>query len=372
MTKNSDQQKTPRYILFSPWPVKEGAGVNNVILGLRDAMLGRYDPVIAVTSWTPPCGGQVWLRLHRPGLPLKNLFGSAFRFAPDLLRLRNLTRGAVAVNPHYVGLQYLPLAVLRFLRLCPPLILSVHGSDIVEILRSSGLSRALYQWLFSTADLIVACSHALAARAAEISAKAKIVCVWNGVTPPTCVPANRPLQARYIICVAGFHFNKGHDILLAAFQQIATEYRDLELVLIGSDAPRRQSVMAAIAERRLESKVHVLLDLPHDRVWHWTCHAECLVLASRDEGLALCLLEAALVRTPVIATRVGGIPEIVPDGVHGLLCPPEDPCALAAAICATLSQPEAAQARAERFWQFARTLTWDAAFDAYRAHARLR
>ena len=70
-----------------------------------------------------------------------------------------------------------------------------------------------------------------------------------------------------------------------------------------------------------------------------------LVVPSRQEAFGRVLIEAMAAGVPVVATRVGGIPEVCLDGRTGLLVPPEDPVALASAILATLTQPEATRAR---------------------------
>ena len=64
------------------------------------------------------------------------------------------------------------------------------------------------------------------------------------------------------------------------------------------------------------------------------------------EGLPRVVLEALAVGTPLVATAVGGVPDVVTDGVTGLLVPPDDPAALAQAVLATLADPAAAAARA--------------------------
>ena len=82
----------------------------------------------------------------------------------------------------------------------------------------------------------------------------------------------------------------------------------------------------------------------------WLARAELLVHPARWEGFGLALLEAMLAGKPVVATRVSSIPEIVVDGETGLLVPPDDPDALAAAILGVLRDPgrlgEAGLARA--------------------------
>jgi glycosyltransferase involved in cell wall biosynthesis len=282
-----------------------------------------------------------------------------------------VTRGAAVVNPHFVGLQHLPFAFLRAIKLGPPLIFSVHGADVAGILKGSRAQRILCRWMYAKADLIVACSTALSADARRVNPRANVVVIWNGVSAPDVSQCERRLNARYIVSVASFHFHKGHDILLEAFDRISHIQTDLQLVLIGNNGPNLTRVQQDIRERKLENKTHVIVDVPHREVWFWLSHAECLVLASRSEPFGLCLVEAALTKTPVVATAVGGIPEIVAGGLHGLLSPPEDPEALAAAILKTLSEKAETADRVRRFHTFASTLTWENASNAYREHARL-
>ncbi len=73
--------------------------------------------------------------------------------------------------------------------------------------------------------------------------------------------------------------------------------------------------------------------------------AAAVVVPSRQEAFGRVLIEAMAAEVPVVATRVGGIPEVCVDGRTGLLVPPEDPGALAGAIVSTLTDPDATRAR---------------------------
>jgi glycosyltransferase involved in cell wall biosynthesis len=360
-----------RYVFLLPWILTPGGGVNAVVLGLASAMRERYEPVFVITGWDPPPPGQIWLKLPGFASGRRSMLGFIARLGPNLRRLRRVTRGAVAVNPHFVGLELLPLMLLRWLRLCPKVILSVHGADIAEAVKSSGWTRALFTWMLSSADLVVACSHALAEQVRRFCPSASVVAVWNAVMASPDSSLARQVDGLYVICVAHFVAKKAPDILLRAFPLIEKERSNLRLVLIGGDGPERQEIMSLIHTLGLGGKVDVMVDVPHSEVLSWIAHAECLILPSREEPFGIVLLEAALARVPVVATRVGGVPEFVSDKVHGLLCEPDRPDEIAQAVLTTLSDRASTQRRTRAFYEHAQRFTWERAFARYRSKAAL-
>lgn len=98
-----------------------------------------------------------------------------------------------------------------------------------------------------------------------------------------------------------------------------------------------------------ESGWHFFLaeDLPRAKALGWVKTADVFVLNSTYEGLSYALVEAMALGTPVVATAVGGNPELITDGVDGLLVPPGDDAALHAALQLVRQDPEGAQARAQ-------------------------
>jgi glycosyltransferase involved in cell wall biosynthesis len=146
--------------------------------------------------------------------------------------------------------------------------------------------------------------------------------------------------------VAMFRGSKGHDHLLEAFQLLRAEVPGARLLLVG-DGIRRQWVESLAHERALGDAV-VFAGF-RDDVPALLAAMDCFALAStRTEGVPQSLLQAFAAGTPVVATRIGGIPEVVEDGRTGLLVPPEDPRALASALAAVLRDGAAARERAAR------------------------
>jgi glycosyltransferase involved in cell wall biosynthesis len=120
-------------------------------------------------------------------------------------------------------------------------------------------------------------------------------------------------------------------------------------VLVG-DGPLREEVYARRAELGLEDVVRLVGAAEQDEVRTWWQRAAVAVLTSSNEGLPVALMEAAACGVPAVATAVGGVPELVDDGVTGLLAPAGDARALAAAVAELLDDP----ARATRMGAAAR------------------
>lgn len=366
---SSVPQKKPEYVMFLPWTPLHGGGVNNVVNGIATACRPYYDPVIVVTGAERPENYAPWLPLPYPN-PARPL-GFLVRLVPVMFRLRRILKTAVAANPHFGGLECMPLLLLRRMRMGPPVILSVHGADVTEMLATTGTERKLYRWLLGSADLVVGCSGDLTGRILKLCPMARTAAIWNATPPAPPVPAQRPMPQPYLLCVAAFVQKKAHEVLLSAFARIHQDNPALHLVLIGSDGPTRAAIEAKIAELGLTPAVRILLNQPNDDIWWWMRHAECFVLPSREEPFGIVLLEAGKSKVPIVATRVGGVPEFFTHGEHGLLCDPDRPDQLAEAILETLADPEATRRRTEAFYRKANEFTWEATFEAYRSAARL-
>ncbi len=141
------------------------------------------------------------------------------------------------------------------------------------------------------------------------------------------------LDGPYALFVGRLASNKGLLDLVAAFAPLARRDSGATLVLVGEDGGMAARVDAAIRQRGLDGRVrrvgHVASDVLLSAAYR---EARFLVLPSEYEAFGLVLLEALAQGTPVIASRVGGMPEIIDDGETGLLVPPRSPAELAAAL----------------------------------------
>lgn len=131
------------------------------------------------------------------------------------------------------------------------------------------------------------------------------------------------------VCVARFHPIKGVDVLVEAWATLVEDRPEAVLLLAG-DGPMRAALEARASELRLHERVRFLGYQEDVRSVLWA--ADLAIVPSRSEGLSIAALEAMATGLPVVASRVGGLPEIVSHDRNGLLVEPEDPCALAKAL----------------------------------------
>ncbi len=138
---------------------------------------------------------------------------------------------------------------------------------------------------------------------------------------------------------------KGFDQLILAARSIAGEFPDVGFVLIG-DGPLRERLQGLIDQGNLQGRF-VLAGHRSD-VDRLFPHMDALAMSSYTEGLPCVLLEAMAAGVPVVATSVGGIPEVIEEGASGFLVPPGDPRALADRLRRLLADPDLCRSLANR------------------------
>ena len=149
-----------------------------------------------------------------------------------------------------------------------------------------------------------------------------------------------PTGSQVVACVASLVKVKGHDILLSAWKQVIYHFPQAVLILTG-DGPLKKRLQSQCKQLGIAQCVRFLGYVDDISIIY--SRASLVVLASRSEGLPLCILEAFAYGLPAVATAVSGTPEIVMPEKTGLLVEPDNPEQLAQAIMRLLSDTQLRQ-----------------------------
>lgn len=192
--------------------------------------------------------------------------------------------------------------------------------------------------------------------------RARIFVIPNGVDAGFFTTVDRrdarrrlglPEAGPLIVSVASLEPAKGHEEMVRALARLPERVR---LVIIGVDVPGgyRRRLVELIEQLGLSGRVSVLPAQPRDGIALYLNAADVTALASHSEGCPNVVIEALACGTPVVATAVGAVPELVRPGETGLIVPPKDPDALAAALADALhrdwSRPQIRASVADRSW----------------------
>lgn len=280
-------------------------------------------------------GGRVSLPLEARLSPARDL-RSFWRLYRALQRIRP---SFVHIHGFKAALVGLPAAGLARL----PALVTVHNypaergrSLLPAALRAAGREGVRY----------IAVSRALARTLENWGIPPeRIAVIYNGIDPApfAAAAARRRFFASPGKLVVGTAARlapqKGLPYFIRAAARLALQFPDMRFRVVG-EGPERP-VLEKLARRLgLETR----LSFPGYRADLPDCLAQMdiFVLPSLTEGLAITLLEAMAAGCPVVATRVGGVPEVIADGATGRLIPPGDDAALAAAVAALARDPEQA------------------------------
>ena len=300
----------------------------------------RRWPARTTTKWGFS-GWQANLRSPRsPGTVRSRLaFALTFPITLGFLLWLILRHRIDVVNVHYPSAMFGYFAVCR--RMVPRLrlVVSVHGTDLLSPDGTRKALDPLLDLLLRSADSIVAPSNGFAQQCelpAELSPALHVI--HNGVDRAEFSRrTNR--RPNLVLTVASLDVWKGLDVLIRAFARARHEHDDLALVVAG-DGPERASLEKLAREVGLEGAVAFLGYVDRPTLTRLMAMCTVFVLPSRSEPFGIAIVEALAAGAPVIATRVGGIPEILDDGTVGILVPPDDERALAESLVRLLHDAE--------------------------------
>jgi len=341
--RHADAAKT--WLFVVPWDLRHSGGVNQVVINLYKecAQQGKYRPLVLVLDWNArsPVYAKdsgcrtVHLRIKQPDVSMKGLLAWVLALGPGLLQLRRLLRqeNVHVINVHYPGTSAVAFALLRQCGLFRgKLLFSFHGMDLRQAVSARGLGVAIWRYLAASLDAASACSEALAAEVRDFfeDKKEKVRVVYGGIDVSSLRAAladvsgaddNEPRQ--YFINVATYETKKGQDVLIRAFARLARDFPKPDLVLVGRDGGIKGELVS-LASELVPDRVQFLDSLPNRDVLILCRRALALILPSRSEPFGLVILEAGALGVPVIASRVGGIPEIIVSEEYGTLVDPDN------------------------------------------------
>jgi glycosyltransferase involved in cell wall biosynthesis len=271
-------------------------------------------------------------------------------FTPDVVHVHWWVPGGLAVWPGNAGGR--------------PVVLTSHGTDLFLLDRFPA-ARRLAGPIFRSASQVTVISTPLLERVAKLGVPRDRISVL-----PMPLTADRftlaPSHGRdpgRMLFVGRLIERKGAEFAIRAVAELRRKGRAAHLTIVGDGADRTR-LEALVKELGLFGVVELAGALPHDAVAeHYRTASVLLMPAVTDwkgeqEGFGMVLVEAMASGLPIVATRSGGIPDVVTDGATGLLVPERDPVALATAAARLLDDPElaarlAGAARAELDGRFA-------------------
>lgn len=360
-----------RTLLFStlyPSSVRPGHGV--FVETRQRELMSRYPvqtKVVAPVPWFPfssPRFGQYSLfaqtpaREQRNGLdvvhpryPLIPKFGMTT--APVLMAMACIRpiRALIeegfdfdVIDAHYYYPDGVAAAWLsRYFK--KPLCITARGSDL-NLISAYSLPRRMIRWASGQAQASIGVCAALIDILKSLKiADEKLHVLPNGVDlerfSPLDSSACRELLsiegAPVLLSVGHLVESKGHDLLIKAMPVILQRYPKAQLLIVG-DGSCRSELQALVTELALQPSVRLAGAQPNNELRRWYSAADVLVLASSREGWANVLLEAMACGTPVVATAVGGTPEVVTQPEAGALVYERSPAALAQGILKVLER----------------------------------
>jgi glycosyltransferase involved in cell wall biosynthesis len=303
----------------------------------------------------PAVEDQEGLRVYHPrffSLPRYGKFLDGMLYFLSLIRFVARLRRSFpfeVIDAHFAFPDGVAATLMGRLFNCP-VVVTLRGS----IVRLSGyrLHRPQLRWALRRADRVTAVSESLKGVAVGLGVPADHVRVIpNGVDSTAFRPMGQrearrlcglPENAKVLVTVAGVYEAKGQHTVVNLLPALVARYPETVYAIVGGPRPGEtylRRLRAAVSSHGLDGHVVFAGPRPQAELRQWFAAADLSVLATQSEGWPNVLLESLACGTPVVATRVGGAPEIVRHEEDGFLVPYGDPAALRDAVFSALERP---------------------------------
>jgi len=302
----------------------------------KSARFGTYGRYARVARQEERLGCQV--RYPRfPLIPKVSMAIAPLLMAMAVYRhLRVLERewlDTAIIDAHYLYPDGVAAVLLgKWLR--RPVVLTARGQD-VTLLPEYRIPRAWIKWACARAAHVVTVSESLRHGLVDLGVSpAKLSCLRNGVDLKKFQPQERTalrrdlgMEGMVLLAVGNLIELKGHALIIAALGELP----DAQLHLIG-EGPEQDSLAELARQLGVSQRCYFHGNMPHTQLAHFYNAADALVLPSSREGMPNVVLEALACGTPVIATAVGGVPELIDSEDVGVLLQDRSSAAIAAGV----------------------------------------
>jgi len=345
-----------------PVPIRHGAGAEAHMYNLANAIAALGHEVHYVTNIISKEGFHKNITLHAtkssPILANKTFYGwtlchvsgnlESFKEALRVLKSENYDFDIIHSHGNLSSL------LLSRMKKTVPLIYTAHDPSPYSCRYSSSKETIIHYLAFHCIDLeawrgvdhlIVVSQNLKEEMMKKGISNEKISVVYNGVDneflkendyKTSLMILNKyGISNHYCLYVGRLTSRKGVDYLLYAMKKI----REIHCVVVG-DGPQREYLFSLTKTIGIQKRVTFTGYVPKEDLKHLYAAADFLVLPSLAEGLPLVILEALATGTPVIASRIAGIPDIISDGYNGIMVPPRDVDALSKSMQKLACDPE--------------------------------
>ena len=367
------------------------ASLFGLALSLRDRAAIRSVSVVA----TPMRPAKGITRATVAGIPVTfvdapwGFLASAVSRVPEIVEIIGVGADTL-VHLHGTGIVQAAVLLACLARRIP-VVWTMHGiteKEMAEARRRTGGFKAWARWaLYAACERLqlrlapeIVVDTPYVAREVGHRAKADLRPIPQGIFPAEMTAAVNPdRRAPVVVSLGVIHPRKGHALTIRAFAEVVREIPEARLVVVGAlaEPSHLAELQDLVAELGLTDRIEIRVDEPRERVLEALAEARVFALHSQEESQGIALCEAMAAGLPVVATRVGGIPDVIGASRAGYLVEYGDVRAMAAHLTRLLTDDAlfraagaAATTRAGDFaWSAIATRIVDV-YAAARAHMR--
>ncbi len=242
------------------------------------------------------------------------------------------------------------------------IVVTIRGNESICYFEKSLRKRMVIKTL-KAVDHIIAVSNDMKEKVVQEYGveRKKVTVIPNGIDPKKFFQTNKldaqkqcglELGSKYILALSRLSPEKGLDSLIKAFLEVSRQ--DTTLLIVG-DGPLKNKLEEMVRDLGISKRVLFFGAVPHEETVKWYNAADVFCLPSLWEGCPNVVIESLASGTPVVASNVGGIPDLIPNDSYGILVPAGDPVSLARALDNALNK----EWDREKIAKFGSRNTWD-------------